>query len=144
MYWYELIHRPVSDVTVPQGYIKMESNHENRCGFKFGKVAYKNKLKKEEMKMYNLEPENIAGMIEISMINQNVLNDNDVKTTVSILNYLIDNDAISTFEKNGWKYISLIGLKRMVASKKTELKEIYKKIKKRYLTYINTCIIIKV
>ena len=128
-YWYELIHRPISIATQPNGYVDKDTTHINRNGFQFGKVAYDRPLTQKEMHDYDLEPVHAAGMIEISMISQSFLNDNKIKITVDIVDYLVDNGMVTVTKNGAWTYINVDELKVIATEKKAELKNIYKKLR---------------
>lgn len=132
MYWYELIHRPASPDTVAKGYEAIDSEHVNRNGFIFGKVAYANKLTESERRSFDLEPEHLPEMVEISMVNQSFLNDNHIKITVHVLDYLIEKGEIAGATLNNWQYIHVEELRELATSRKEELKQIYKELKKVY------------
>lgn len=129
MYWYELIHRPVSNVTVPEGFTEMESNHINRNGFAFGKVAYKSPVTSKERFHFDLEPLHKEGMWELSLVTQDSLNGLSIKTTVDVVNHLVDNNMINMIKNEKWTYINIEELKQITLDKKAELKEIYVMLK---------------
>lgn len=130
LYWYELIHRPISLNTQPTGFIEMNRDHVNRNGFSFGKVAYDYPLTDKEMNNYQLEPVHIDGLTEISLIDKEVLVANHIRLTIGLLNYLVESNCIATVRSGTWTYINLTDLKEYADDNFKELKNIYKKLKK--------------
>lgn len=130
IYWYELIHRPISNNTQPKGFIEIEHDHINRNGFNFGKVGYAAPLIKEQLISFDMEPVNKEGLHELESISQDKLNMNRIKITVELLHYLIDNDIVKTIKENNWTYINLSEVKATAEERKSELRIIYRQIKK--------------
>lgn len=130
LYWYELIHRPISLNTQPDDFSEMNRDHINRNGFAFGKVAYSRLLSQKELSDYQLEPVHIDGLTEISLIDTDVLSTCRIRMTVEILYYLIEIGTIQPIQSGTWQYLDLEELKEYAAANFSELKKIYKELKK--------------
>lgn len=127
--WYELTHRPIGLGTQPKGFIDKDYSHVNRNGFKFGKVAYSEKLDASVIENYDLEPVHIDGKFELSSITRDWLTGNQIRATVEIVQELVKRELLNVHHENGWDYISYDELVEI--TKDIELmKNIYKELKK--------------
>ncbi|WP_373751284.1 hypothetical protein [Jeotgalibaca porci] len=130
MNWYELIHRPIGLGTHPKGAFQINPDHVNRDGFKFGKVAYERKLTKKEMFDFDLEPISKIGWVEVGRVTQEILNQAKIKTTASVVGYLVENGMVTVESENGFDYIQLSEIEWLAKNEETALRDIYKELRK--------------
>lgn len=133
LYEYELIHRPISLNTQPKGYVSEDLTHINRNGFNFGSVSYDRPLTQSELDDYQLEPVHVDGLVELTLITKSTLADNGIRLTIDLLTHLIVTGEFQTQKIGAWEYIDLESLKQYAFENISELKIIYKNLKKHRL-----------
>ena len=101
-YWYELIHRPIGFGTQPKGFVDKDESHVNRNGYKFGKVAYSEKLDASMAESYDLEPVHVHGKVELMSITKDWLASNCLRTTPEVVRELVKRELLEIHCDNGW------------------------------------------